>query len=637
MAAPTVTLNNGQKMPVLGLGTWQGADEPKVVQQAIRDAVDAGYRHFDCAFIYGNEKEIGKALREKIEEGVVKREDLFITTKLWNTFHKKEEVVPACKQSLKNFGLDYVDLYLVHWPMAFSGFGKDIWPIDEHGNPMCGDEDYLDTWRGMEECVKLGLTKSIGLSNFNSQQIERVLSVAEIKPVMNQIECHPNLNQKKLRKFCAERGIAVTAYSPFGSPKRSWVKPGDPQVTIDAPELLKLGKKYGKSPAQIILRYLVDIDTIPIPKSKSKDRIKQNIDIFDFKLTPEEVALLDTLDNGTRICPCIQFKDHKDYPFNIDSSGLIYSFIMTQIPNHLTFLNGQKMPIVGLGTYQSRAGEVERAVMEAITVGYRHIDTAFFYQNEIEIGRAIQAKIKDGTVKREDLFITTKLWNNFHKEESVVPACKKSLENLGLSYVDLYLVHWPFAFAEGGDLTPRDANGALLLTDTDYLETWRGMEECLKLGLTKSIGVSNFSIEQLTRLLEASKTMPVNNQIEVNVNLNQKPLIEFCAKHKITVTAFSPLSQPGNKHGISNNLDHPKIVELSQKYKKTPAQIALRYVAQQGVAIIPKTVTPSRLKENIDIFDFSLTAEEMAAIATIASGARISSFHDAIGHKYYPF
>ncbi|XP_076241672.1 aldo-keto reductase 1B-like [Calliopsis andreniformis] len=309
---------------------------------------------------------------------------------------------------------------------------------------------------------------------------------------------------------------------------------------------------------------------------------------------------------------------------------------MAQIPN-LTFSNGNKMPVLGLGTYQSRAGDVEQAVMEAISLGYRHIDTAFFYQNEHEIGAAIQAKIKDGTVKREDLFITTKLWNNFHKEESVVPTCKKSLENLGLSYVDLYLIHWPFAYQEGGDMIPRDQNGAVIMSDTDYLETWKGMEECARLGLTKSIGVSNFNPEQLGRLLQAAKIMPVNNQVEVNVNMNQTPLIEFCKKHNITVTGYSPLGQPGNRAGVPNNLDHPTIVQLSKKYNKTAAQVALRYLLQKDIAIIPKTVTPCRLKENMDIFDFSLTPEETESIAKIGNGQRVARCSDAKGHKYYPF
>lgn len=318
MAAPTIALNSGQKIPVLGLGTWQAKDEPSVVEQAVRDAIDAGYRYFDCAFIYGNEKEIGKALREKIDEGIVKREDLFITTKLWNTMHKRENVVPACKKSLENFGFDYVDLYLIHWPMSYDESAQDLWPVDEKGDPMSGTVDYLDTWRGMEECVKLGLTKSIGLSNFNSEQIDRVLSIAKIKPVVNQVECHPNLNQKKLRDFCAQRGIAINAYSPFGSPQRTWARSTSPQVTLNVPEITTIADKYQKTPAQVVLRYLIDIGTIPIPKSSSKGRIKENINIFDFKLTAEEIASIDKLDCGLRVCPCEEFKGDKYYPFNIE-------------------------------------------------------------------------------------------------------------------------------------------------------------------------------------------------------------------------------------------------------------------------------------------------------------------------------
>lgn len=163
------------------------------------------------------------------------------------------------------------------------------------------------------------------------------------------------------------------------------------------------------------------------------------------------------------------------------------------------------------------------------------------------------------------------------------------------------------------------------------------MEECVQLGLTRSIGISNFNQEQITRLLNAAKILPVNNQVEVSININQTPLIEFCKKHNITVTGYSPLGQPGNRSGLPTSLDHPKVIELSKKYNKTSAQIVLRYILQQGIAIIPKSVTPSRLKENINIFDFSLTNEEMASIATIATGQRVARFADAKQHKYYPF
>ncbi|KAL0131928.1 hypothetical protein PUN28_000006 [Cardiocondyla obscurior] len=307
---------------------------------------------------------------------------------------------------------------------------------------------------------------------------------------------------------------------------------------------------------------------------------------------------------------------------------------MTNIPV-ITFSNGHKMPALGLGTYKSEEESVKKAIKEAINLGYRHIDTAFYYGNEREIGEAVREKIEDGTVTREDLFITTKLWNNFHREERVVPTCKQSLANLGLDYVDLYLIHWPMAYKEEEDLRPKDIS--LAESDVDYLETWRGMEECVRQGLARSIGISNFNSEQITRLLKSAKIAPVNNQIEVNINVNQEKLIDFCKKHNITVTAYSPLGQPGGSSGIDNKLDSSVIMLLAKKYNKTPAQIALRYVYQEGTAPIPKSVTASRIKENMEIFDFSLTSDETNAIRKLGTGERVASFPYAKNFKHYPF
>ncbi|XP_063983416.1 aldo-keto reductase family 1 member B1-like [Diachasmimorpha longicaudata] len=300
------------------------------------------------------------------------------------------------------------------------------------------------------------------------------------------------------------------------------------------------------------------------------------------------------------------------------------------------FSNGRSMPRLGLGTYESLAGNVERAVKYAIDNGYRHIDTAFFYQNEKEIGNAISEKIKNGTVTREDLFITTKIWNNSHAQDKVVPMCRKSLANLGLDYVDLYLIHWPFGFQEGDELMPKDSNGKLLFSDIDFLDTWKGMEECVRLGLARSIGISNFNSAQITRLMAAATIKPVNNQVEVNVNFTQRPLIEFCKQQNITVTAYSPLGRPGNPNRV-NTLDDPRIQTIARKYNKTSAQISLRYLYQLGVTPIPKSVTESRLKENIDIFNFELTPEEVTTIDAVGDQKRIVRFEEAKEHKYYPF
>lgn len=288
--------------------------KPNEVYQAVKDAIDIGYRHFDCAHVYQNEKEVGSALSEKINSGEVKREELFITSKLWNTYHKKELVIPALKQTLENLKLDYIDLYLIHWPFGLKE-GGELFPKDDNGKFLYSDSSYIETWKGMEECVKLGLAKSIGLSNFNSKQIKEILNIAEIKPVNNQVECHPYLNQAKLIEFCQKNDIAVTAYSPLGSPDRPMAKSDDP-VLLEDSKLKEVAKKYNKTPAQILIKYQIQRNVIVIPKSVTKSRIASNFEVFDFDISPEDMDVLNSLNkpNG-RMVSVPQYGDHPDYPF----------------------------------------------------------------------------------------------------------------------------------------------------------------------------------------------------------------------------------------------------------------------------------------------------------------------------------
>ncbi|XP_023029516.2 aldo-keto reductase 1B [Leptinotarsa decemlineata] len=308
---PTVKFNNGQTFPIFGLGTWKS--KPGEVTQAVKDAIDIGYRHIDCAHVYGNEAEVGAALKAKLADGTVKREELYITSKLWNTFHRPDLVEPALKTTLKNLGLEYLDLYLIHWPFALKEDGE-LFPTNADGTTAYSDVDYVDTWKAMEAVQEKGLTRSIGVSNFNKKQIERVLQNCTIKPVTNQIEVHPYLNQKKLIEYLKSKDIVVTAYSPLGSPDRPWAKPEDPQLLDDA-KIKKIAGKYNKTPAQVVLKYQVQRGCITIPKSVTKSRIQQNFEIWDFNLSPEDMALIDTFDCNGRICPYVDAYTHKDHPF----------------------------------------------------------------------------------------------------------------------------------------------------------------------------------------------------------------------------------------------------------------------------------------------------------------------------------
>nr|ATJ44536.1 aldehyde reductase 6 [Helicoverpa assulta] len=306
-----IILNNGRTCPVLGLGTWKS--QPGQVTEAVKDAIDAGYRHIDCAHIYLNEKEVGEALKTKFDEGVIKREDIFITSKLWCTFHRPDLVEGAIKTTLQNLGLDYLDLYLIHWPQAFKE-GEELFPKDAEDKIIASPVDYVDTYKAMEKLVEQGLTRSIGLSNFNKRQIERVLEVATIKPAMLQIEVHPYLNQQPLIDFCKLHDIAITAYSPLGSPDRPWAKPGDPQL-LDDPRIKTIADKYGKTVAQVLIRYAIDRGIVVIPKSVTKSRIIQNFNVFDFQLTLDDIKEIASLECKGRVC-MMGDTYHPDYPFH---------------------------------------------------------------------------------------------------------------------------------------------------------------------------------------------------------------------------------------------------------------------------------------------------------------------------------
>ncbi|TSK38451.1 Estradiol 17 beta-dehydrogenase 5 [Bagarius yarrelli] len=272
-----IELNDGNLMPLLGLGTWKGKNlSAEVCQGAAETAIAAGYRHLDTAYSYQNEVELGKAIRSKIQQGIIRRQDMFVVSKLWCTHHAPKDIPLCLNKSLTDLQLEYLDMYLVHFPVGLQKVENELFPMKD-GMMLMSDIDYVDVWKGMEALKSSGKVRSIGVSNFSIQQLERLLTVATIPPAVNQVELHPYFVQSDLIEYCKSKNIALTAYSPLGSPGRSKEYhrgDKDPEKLLEDPVVGQIAAKHRRTPSQI----------------------------FDFRLDLEDMSALKSLNRGWKVC-----------------------------------------------------------------------------------------------------------------------------------------------------------------------------------------------------------------------------------------------------------------------------------------------------------------------------------------------
>lgn len=293
----TLKFDNGDTMHAIGLGTWKAKGND--VKKAVIDALHTGYRHIDTATNYGNEEQIGEALAEVFAEGEIFREDVFITSKLWNDSHGEGQVRPALEESLKKLGLDYLDLYLIHWPVAFR-HGVEFPKKPEDYLPL-SEVPLIDTWEQMEQVKKDGLTRHIGVSNFSVKKLKDLISKAETKPEMNQVELHPLLRQDALLDYCKKENIHVTAYSPLGSGDRSSAMKAAQEPNLMDIEILKeIAKEHNALVPQVLIAWHTHRGCAAIPKSTTKEHIISNFQAADVNLTDADMKKISKLDHHFR-------------------------------------------------------------------------------------------------------------------------------------------------------------------------------------------------------------------------------------------------------------------------------------------------------------------------------------------------
>ena len=304
---PAIQLANGHQLPVVGLGLWK-IPRP-VTADLVAEAIRTGYRHLDAACDYGNEAEVGAGIRQAIQRGHCRREALWVTSKLWNTYHAAQHVRPALERTLRDLRIDYVDLYLIHFPIAlrfvpFEHRYPPEWQYDPSVQPAEMQPVAVpirETWEAMEELVDAGLARNIGVCNFGTSLLRDVLSYADIKPAVLQVELHPYLGQEKLLRFCRENEIAVTAFSPLGAQSYFSLSMARPEESILQQAFVReVAARHRKTPAQVVLRWGVQRGTAIVPKTVSPQRLAENLDLFDFELAPHEMTGISALERGRR-------------------------------------------------------------------------------------------------------------------------------------------------------------------------------------------------------------------------------------------------------------------------------------------------------------------------------------------------
>ncbi|KAH1114968.1 hypothetical protein J1N35_008346 [Gossypium stocksii] len=287
MRKDEVRLNSGITIPVIGLGTYSSNNDRVTTEKAVHLALKMGYRHFDTAKIYGSEGAVGNALRKAIEDQIIPREDVFLTSKLWSGDH--HDPVSALKHTLRNLGMEYIDMYLVHWPIKLKPWACNAVPKEEDFEKQL---DMETTWEGMQKCFDMGLCRCIGVSNFSTKKIEHLLDFASVFPAVNQVEMHPMWRQRKLREICGKHDIHVSGYSPLGGPGNAW---GSTAV-VKNPLINSIALKHKATPAQVALKWGLTRGASVIVKSFNPDRLRENMGSLDLKLDDEDLIEIEQLE-----------------------------------------------------------------------------------------------------------------------------------------------------------------------------------------------------------------------------------------------------------------------------------------------------------------------------------------------------
>ncbi|KAL3143958.1 hypothetical protein ABBQ32_003771 [Trebouxia sp. C0010 RCD-2024] len=597
---PYAKLQNGNYIPLIGLGTYKSQDIGGSVEASLR----AGYRHIDCASHYGNEPLIGEAITKVLAEGVVKREQLFITSKLWNDDHEAHKVKPALVKTLKDLGLDYLDLFLVHWPFTDQNT-KELTP------------PYKETWQAMEKLVQEGLAKNIGVSNMSIKKLKDVLSYAKVKPAVNQVEVHPYFRNQDLIDYCASEGVHVTAYSSLGTPSSAGhlVKKSAPNPSHD-PIIREIGKKRDRIAQEVIIRWGMQHGTSVLVKSGTPKHIKSNIvNTTNWALTDEEYAAITGIKHQLRLldgCPWLhEVGPYRTFEELWDDEGEterernkliseVYNFV--DIPT-VTVGNEDEMPLISFGTGPAVENETRWEIKEAIQSGHRHFDVSTTGQLA-EVKEGLGLAFLEKMVSRDELWITATVRNYY----DIAGSVKQILKDLDLDSLNLLLL-------------PADGSMETIRT------RWEQLEDLYKRNLVQAIGLRDCTVYQLQQLMASSDMVPSVVSVEVHPYHKNEELVTFCKKKDIFVISHSPSGMETGKSKSeerSQLLTDPVVTGIAYEINKANKQlnqhrlqVLLRWVLQYGVAAVCEAAGKEIDRANVGVFEWELKTQDFKKLSNI--------------------
>ncbi|KAK9802610.1 hypothetical protein WJX73_002049 [Symbiochloris irregularis] len=606
VSQPYATLNNGVKIPLIGLGTFKSEDTG--MDEVVHAALRAGFRHIDAAQHYLNEPAIGVALEKAFQAQVCAREEVFITSKLWNTDHGREDVRPALLQTLKDLRLKYLDNYLIHWPVVEPQQAGELSPSIQ------------ETWQALEECVDEGLVRCIGVSNFSVKQLERVLSYARIRPAINQVEVHPFWRNDALISFCKKEGVHVSAYCPMGTPWTSAkaVIRRAPSCSSH-PVVQEIARKYNKHALLVLIRWGIQHGTSVLAKSSNPHHIRQNLEgTLGWHLAPQDFDAISNIDFQLRLVDGIRFLRPEGPYRNMDEMWdeteteecrqkfirSVYKF--PKMPS-VKLATGQRMPMLGMGSW--RAGNAQDTVERALRSGVRHIDCSSQYGSEKIIGAAMEEVFSDWLVDRPEVFLTSRVWMgeegmDMTMAEEIRHSCKQTLSGLKTSYLDLYLL-------------PADSHRKMLK------EAWRGMEALVKEGLVRSIGLYGGGLEALQSVTAICKIAPAVIATELHPHCCNLELLDFCKSKGVQVVAAAWPAGFYKAHKEPHMLKEATVQDTAQGLGKTPAQVLIRWALQLGACVCPKAASHDHIKGILDVLKWELSPEQFEALCSVTQHSTI--------------